>query len=78
MINIFDLTELLFLALKLTHQINWSWGYVLLPFFVIPSIQIACALMARIAWMLMSPASRRQYQLEQNLRDLGIELSRKF
>ena len=46
------LLTLLFIALKLTHQISWSWWLVLLPAYAIPGALLAfsgfCVFMA---WM---------------------------
>jgi len=35
MINILASTQVLFIGLKLTNHINWSWFYVLLPLIVV-------------------------------------------
>lgn len=32
------LLGLMFIGLKLTHQIDWSWWWVLAPFWVLPAI----------------------------------------
>ena len=32
-IGFFGLLCLIFIVLKLTHVIDWSWGWVLLPFY---------------------------------------------
>lgn len=37
---------LIFIVLKLTHLINWSWWYVLIPFYAIPVIFIVFILFA--------------------------------
>lgn len=42
---------LIFITLKLTHYINWSWGWVILPIFI-PIIEavLAIAVMFLLAW----------------------------
>jgi hypothetical protein len=41
---------LLFIALKLTNYIDWSWWYVLMPLWIIPVGVIAiCAIVGLIA-----------------------------
>ncbi len=42
----FTLLGVLFIALKLTGQIAWSWFYVLAPILFIPAIAVSCILTA--------------------------------
>lgn len=40
-IGFFGLLTVLFIALKLTHQIDWAWGWVLSPLWVPTAIFLA-------------------------------------
>ena len=52
---ILGLLGLMFIGLKLTHQIDWSWWWVLAPFWAIPAICFSVAGIALlgycIAWV---------------------------
>ena len=37
-----------FIVLKLTHVINWSWWFVLMPLYIMPAIAIAFLLVLAI------------------------------
>ena len=37
-----------FIVLKLTHVINWSWWFVLMPLYIMPAIAIALLLVLAI------------------------------
>lgn len=37
-----------FIVLKLTHVINWSWWFVLMPLYIMPAIAIAILLVLAI------------------------------
>jgi len=47
-INFLGLLTILFIGLKLTHYIDWSWWLVLLPLYIWPLIMIAGSLIAFI------------------------------
>jgi len=44
MFNFLTLIQILFIALKLTNFIDWSWFYVLLPLIIEAIIYIICIL----------------------------------
>lgn len=50
---ILSLTGLLFVALKLTHQINWSWWWVTLPFWGLPSVLLGFAAVFFLVWCVL-------------------------
>lgn len=35
-----DWLQLLFIALKMTHYIDWSWWYVMMPFIALYTIKV--------------------------------------
>ena len=41
-----SLLGVLFIGLKLTGHIDWSWWLVLLPFYVVPAIMLGIAVLA--------------------------------
>jgi len=44
-VSFLSLLSLLFIALKLCHVINWSWWFVTMPLWIVPSIFLAIALL---------------------------------
>jgi hypothetical protein len=40
-LNFSMLLGLIFIILKLTKHIDWSWWYVLMPFYILPLIYLA-------------------------------------
>lgn len=50
---ILGLLGLLFIALKLTHQIDWSWWWVTAPFWALPGIFLLIAAVAGIGWLIV-------------------------
>lgn len=53
------LMGLLFLTLKLTHQIDWSWLWVLAPFWVVPGVLLLIAVVALIGYCVGWLAERK-------------------
>lgn len=53
---ILGLTGLLFVALKLTHQIDWSWWWVTLPFWGLP-VALAIAAGCLLFWCVLKLVS---------------------
>ena len=62
------LLTVLFIGLKLTGHIAWSWWWVLAPTWIPLAIIIAGLLLAAIGWWSMTPLERTLYQLERRLR----------
>lgn len=58
-IGFLGILGLLFIALKLTGHISWSWWFVLLPLYGIPAIFIAIALFALLMACLTGQMSKR-------------------
>lgn len=57
--NIFmSLLLLLFIALKLTDYIDWSWGWVLSPFWIPLSIGIVGAIIYFVALAFETPKAK--------------------
>jgi hypothetical protein len=50
--SLLSVLGLIFLVLKLTEVINWSWWLVLLPFYLVPGILLIILLIAFIKAML--------------------------
>lgn len=48
-IGFFGLLTVVFVTLKLTHNIDWSWWWVLAPLWVPPAVLLGLALIALIA-----------------------------
>lgn len=49
---------ILFIALKLTHQISWSWLWVLSPFWIPIGAALAVALVALVIYAVSKIVSR--------------------
>jgi hypothetical protein len=49
-IGFFGLLAILFIGLKLTHFIDWSWWWVLAPLWVLPAFVMAVFLVIGILW----------------------------
>jgi ABC-type polysaccharide/polyol phosphate export permease len=45
------LLGILFIALKLTGVINWSWWYVLMPLYIVPAVFFSIAAMLGVVWV---------------------------
>jgi hypothetical protein len=62
---------LLFIGLKLTHNIDWSWWYVTMPSWFPLSlgigIWIICKALEGIIWLCMSQAERDRAELVDSL-----------
>lgn len=58
-IGCFTVLGLIFITLKLTHNIDWSWLWVLAPFWMPISIVLACLLIWFIAYMIHALWPRR-------------------
>jgi hypothetical protein len=48
----FSLLTLIFITLKLTYVIDWSWWWVLSPLWLFPAIVIGLGLIALAFWLL--------------------------
>ena len=53
-VNFFELLAIVFIALKLTHVINWSWWWVLSPLWVPALIAFAIVMIYIIGDILTS------------------------
>lgn len=52
-LGFFSLLFLIFLILKLTHIITWSWWFVTMPLYLVPLAVLVCApVVIFIVWML--------------------------
>lgn len=51
-ISVFALLGLLFVGLKLTGHIEWSWWLVTLPFWIVPAIIFAVVGVAGAIWLI--------------------------
>ncbi len=58
-VGIFGLLGLLFVALKLLGFINWSWWWVLLPFYGPFALVLAIALVCFIIWLIAKAFAKR-------------------
>ena len=67
---------LIFVTLKLTDQIEWSWIWVLAPFWIPISIGLLGWLLYAICLAMMSPEARRRYEARQALDNLSERLRR--
>lgn len=47
-VTFFGLLTVLFIGLKLTKVINWSWGWVLAPLWMPAAVIIICAVVVTI------------------------------
>ena len=43
---------LLFLILKLTHVIDWSWWWITFPIWIIPALILLFIILIRIKWII--------------------------
>ena len=57
-IGFLGMLTILFIGLKLTGYIDWSWGYVLLPIYIIPLVLIAIGIVLLPAWYLYKQIKR--------------------
>lgn len=48
----FSLLTLIFITLKLTYVIDWSWWWVLSPLWLFPAVVIGLGLIALALWLL--------------------------
>lgn len=75
------LFTLLFVGLKLTNNIDWSWWYVLAPSLVPAAVLYSLAgialLMAGVAWLLMSKEERARQRVAAACAALADALSHK-
>jgi len=77
-ISVFDLLGILFLTLKLTHVIDWSWWLVLAPWLVwIPLAMLAMSLHLFRRYVLMDKQGRARDDAAKALREYGEALSRR-
>lgn len=72
---------LLFVGLKLTHYIDWSWWYVLAPTLVPLTIvyglaAVGLALMG-VGWLMMSKEQRNRQRAATACRDLADAIGRR-
>lgn len=59
-VGLLGLLTLLFIGLKLTSAIDWSWWYVLMPMYIAVAITIGLIV---LAWALASVAALIQYSI---------------
>lgn len=72
---------LLFIGLKLTHYIDWSWWYVTmpswLPLTICLSIWAICKAIEGIIWLCMSEEQRTRSKLVDSLEALSASLRKR-
>lgn len=51
-IGFLGLLTIVFIVLKLTNFIDWSWWWVLLPLYAVPAFIFGGAILAGIVWFL--------------------------
>lgn len=82
MIHILHLFTLLFVGLKLTGHIAWSWWLVLLPsYFVVSALLViaaVCLCIAGVAWLFMSKDERARAAAARALQQYNDALLDKF
>jgi hypothetical protein len=62
-ISLFGLLGVVFVTLKLTHVIDWSWFYVTMPFWLLPAIGLVALIIWAIAFAALSAcASKNSYR----------------
>lgn len=52
-IGFLGVLTLIFITLKLTHNIDWSWWWVLLPLWIIPAVVIVILVIGGIANLIL-------------------------
>lgn len=79
-VGFLGLLALLFIALKLTSQIEWSWWWVLAPLWVpwavfafVMAMSATCALILRA---IEAPEDRRRRELSESLKSMSRALER--
>lgn len=72
---------LLFIALKLTHYIDWTWWYVTMPSWLPLTIGIGLLIIAKsiekIIWLSMSEEERKRSRLVDSLENLSAALKKR-
>ena len=48
-----DVLLIVFIVLKLTNQIDWSWVWVLSPLWIMASLVVAIVLVGLIVWLIV-------------------------
>ena len=52
-IGFLSLLTIVFITLKLTNYIDWSWWYVLMPIYVIPAVALVIALASSLLLLII-------------------------
>jgi hypothetical protein len=70
------LLGLTFVILKLTHVIDWSWWWVLLPFYGLLALAALLYAIAGLMYLFESPEDRKRRKAVEALGRYGNALSR--
>jgi hypothetical protein len=68
---------LLFIGLKLTGFIAWSWWFVLLPIYLLPAAALTCFTIAGIIWLTMTKEERARHRAKTSLEEYAAALGKR-
>lgn len=74
--NTLTLLLVLFIGLKLTNQIDWSWWWVTSPGWIPLAIGLFGLSLQGIGWLLMTPEQRDRERIARRLRKMADHYKR--